>query len=87
MHRVGKGGGAPAAEWAFVAAALVLALALGPARAATNAGPVAALAEAYAAVLAQGYKDAGSSFRGTTRRSFSFTGCVAAPTLAASGCP
>jgi hypothetical protein len=83
-------GGAPAeAGWVLAAAALVLAL--GPAGAAVDGEPLAALAEAYAAALAQGYRDPGTPFdpRGhkAPGSSFTRTNGMHAPTLGAVGCP
>jgi len=86
-----------ATEWVFVATILVLSLVVGL-KAVESAveGELVDLANAIGS-LNQSFSfggssgccasAAGSSFLETTRRSFSFSGCVPAPTLAASGCP
>ena len=86
-----------ATEWVFVATILIIGLVVGL-KAVQSAveGELLDLANAISS-LNQSYSfggssgccasAAGSSFLETTRRSFSYSGCVPAPTLAATGCP
>jgi hypothetical protein len=86
-----------ATEWVFVATILVLGGVAALNR--LNPTPVPWLVDFANAVssLNQSYSfggssgccgsAAGSAFTETSRRSFSFSGCVPAPTLAATGCP
>ena len=91
------GGALIATEWVFVATILILGLVVGlTAISRAVEGELVDLANAIGS-LNQSFSFGGSSgccastagsfFLETTRRSFSFTGCVAAPTLAAVGCP
>ena len=91
------GGALIATEWVFVATILVLSLVVGlkAVESAVEgelidfANAVSSLNQSYSFGGSSGCcaSAAGSAFTETTRRSFSFSGCVAAPTLAATGCP
>ena len=99
MFRLWKddGGALIATEWVFVATILIIGLVVGL-KAVQSAveGELLDLANAISS-LNQSYSfggssgccasAAGSAFTETTRRSFSYSGCVPAPTLAATGCP
>ena len=86
-----------ATEWVFVATILIIGLVVGL-KAVESAveGELVDLANAIGS-LNQSFSFggssgccasvAGSAFSNTTRHMFSFSGCVPAPTLAASGCP
>ena len=86
-----------ATEWVFVATILVLSLVVGlkAVESAVEgelidfANAVSSLNQSYSFGGSSGCcaSAAGSSFLETTRRSFSFRGCVPAPSLAATGCP
>ena len=86
-----------ATEWVFVATILVLSLVVGlkAVESAVEgelidfANAVSSLNQSYSFGGSSGCcaSVAGSAFSNTTRHTFSFSGCVPAPTLAASGCP
>ena len=86
-----------ATEWAFVATVLVLSLVVGlkAVESAVEgelidfANAVSSLNQSYSFGGSSGCcaSVAGSAFSNTTRHTFSFSGCVAAPSLAATGCP
>ena len=86
-----------ATEWVFVATILILGLVVGlKAIQSSTEGELADLANAVTS-LNQSFSfggssgccasSAGSFFSDTLRHSFSFSGCVPAPTLGAIGCP
>ena len=86
-----------ATEWVFVATILVLSLVVGlkAVESAVEgelidfANAVSSLNQSYSFGGSSGCcaSVAGSAFSNTTRHTFSFSGCVAAPSLAATGCP
>ena len=86
-----------ATEWVFVATILVLSLVVGlkAVESAVEgelidfANAVGSLNQSFSFGGSSGCcaSAAGSAFLETTRRTFSFSGCVPAPTLAATGCP
>ena len=91
------GGALIATEWVFVATILVLSLVVGlkAVESAVEgelidfANAVSSLNQSFSFGGSSGCcaSAAGSSFLETTRRTFSFSGCVPAPSLAATGCP
>ena len=86
-----------ATEWVIVATILVLSLVVGlkAVESAVEgelidfANAVSSLNQSYSFGGSSGCcaSVAGSAFSNTTRHTFSFSGCVAAPSLAATGCP
>ena len=86
-----------ATEWVFVATILIIGLVVGlkAVESAVEgelidfANAVSSLNQSFSFGGSSGCcaSAAGSSFLETTRRTFSFSGCVPAPTLAATGCP
>ena len=86
-----------ATEWVFVATILVLSLVVGlkAVESAVEgelidfANAVSSLNQSFSFGGSSGCcaSVAGSAFLETTRHTFSFSGCVPAPSLAASGCP
>ena len=86
-----------ATEWVFVATILIIGLVVGlkAVESAVEgelidfANAVSSLNQSFSFGGSSGCcaSVAGSAFSNTTRHTFSFSGCVPAPTLAASGCP
>jgi hypothetical protein len=91
------GGALIATEWVFAATILVLGLVVGlntvasavNAELADLANAISSLNQSFSFGGSSGCcaSTAGSFFLQTTRPSFSFSGCVPAPTLFAVGCP
>ena len=91
------GGALIATEWVFVATILIIGLVVGlkAVESAVEgelidfANAVGSLNQSFSFGGSSGCcaSVAGSAFSNTTRHTFSFSGCVAAPSLAATGCP